>query len=99
MIYVAYNQKTKEEIKNECPFELENSIEEKGWNVLDVGIFKMYPCRGCQEYKGDTDRRVDYYGIFTGHYCNDCYENNYPYRKDRYPTYEIDGFGEYLGED
>ena len=24
------------------------------------------------------------YGIYTGLYCDDCYKNNYPYRKDRY---------------
>jgi hypothetical protein len=29
----------------------------------------------------------------------DCYENNYPYRKDRYPTEEYDGYGERLGDD
>ena len=33
--------------------------------------------------------RNDAYGIYTGLYCDDCYENNYPYRKDRYydPAY------------
>ena len=43
--------------------------------------------------------REDAYGIFTGHYCDDCYENNYPYRKDRYPTMENDGMGDYLNDD
>lgn len=28
--------------------------------------------------------RRDAYGISTGPYCNECYENNYPYRKDEY---------------
>ena len=28
--------------------------------------------------------RYDFYGIFTGLFCNDCYENNYPYRRDDY---------------
>ena len=28
--------------------------------------------------------RNDAYGIYTGLYCDDCYKNNYPYRKDRY---------------
>ena len=41
--------------------------------------------------------RSDHYGIFTGHYCDECYENNYPYRKDNYfdPGYA----GEYLEDD
>lgn len=30
-------------------------------------------------------RREDAYGIFTGYYCDDCYDSpRYPYRKDRY---------------
>ena len=28
--------------------------------------------------------RYDAYGIFTGLYCDKCYESNYPYRKDMY---------------
>lgn len=40
--------------------------------------------------------RSDAYGIFTGHYCDDCYENNYPYRKDRY---DYEGAGERLDDD
>ena len=28
--------------------------------------------------------RNDAYGIYTGLFCDDCYKNNYPYRKDRY---------------
>ena len=33
--------------------------------------------------------RADAYGIYTGLYCDDCYENNYPYRRDEYydPAY------------
>lgn len=43
--------------------------------------------------------REDAHGIYTGHYCDDCYENNYPYRKDKYPTMEDNGYGEYLESD
>ena len=43
--------------------------------------------------------RSDAHGIYTGIYCNDCYENNYPYRKDRYPTQETHGEGDYLEDD
>ena len=28
--------------------------------------------------------RCDSYGIYTGIYCDSCYKNNYPYKKDRY---------------
>lgn len=28
--------------------------------------------------------RSDAYGLYTGAYCDECYENNYPYRKDAY---------------
>ena len=33
--------------------------------------------------------RADAYGIYTGLYCDDCYKDNYPYRKDEYydPAY------------
>jgi hypothetical protein len=44
------------------------------------------PCRGCETTKEESyvELRQDAYGIPTGYYCDDCYENNYPYRKDRY---------------
>ena len=28
--------------------------------------------------------RKDAYGMYTGLYCDSCYDNNYPYRKDEY---------------
>lgn len=39
-------------------------------------------CRHC----GDPDAQEynDAYGFSTGHWCSNCYENNYPYRKDAY---------------
>ncbi len=58
-------------------------------------INKSHSCKGCNA--PDAHERCDAYGIFTGYYCDDCYENNYPYRKDRYPTMENDGYCEYLG--
>ena len=44
------------------------------------------PCRGCETTKEEAyvELRQDAYGYATGHYCDDCYENTYPYRKDRY---------------
>ena len=28
--------------------------------------------------------RNDAYGIYTGLYCDNCYKNNYPYKRGRY---------------
>ena len=57
------------------------------------------PCVGCKTAHGH--RRLDYYGIFTGNWCELCYMDSeiYPFRKDRYPTMEHDGYGERLGSD
>ena len=70
-------------------------------------------CRGCGKTEDVSDWasprmarthhewvRSDAYGIYTGVFCDECYENNYPYRKDRYPTAETDPeCGEYLEDD
>ena len=56
---------------------------------------EMTYCRGCEaeiEMMRPIDQhwwaRRDNYGIFTGIYCDDCYESGessrYPYRKDDY---------------
>jgi hypothetical protein len=57
------------------------------------------PCRGCSTTNEEAyvELRNDAYGYATGHYCEDCYENNYPYRKDRYYDY-LDA-GERLEDD
>ena len=56
----------------------------------------LYHCRGCQEPDKDYQRvspityhmwaRADAYGIYTGLYCDKCYNDasKYTYRKDRY---------------
>ena len=54
----------------------------------------LYHCKGCQKADEDNEivrpityhmwARTDAYGIYTGLYCDDCYENNYPYKKHRY---------------
>jgi len=56
-------------------------------------------CRGNKCESEEVYERHDWYGITTGFYCDKCYENNYPYRKDRYPTIEHDGYGERLDDD
>ena len=54
-------------------------------------------CRGCkkEDHKDMvTWRRYDYQGLYTGIYCDDCYNSNdadkYPYRKDDYMHDPID---------
>lgn len=56
-------------------------------------------CKGCEKSEEDTyiEKRSDAYGFFTGYYCDDCYENNYPYKKGRY--YDYFTAGEYLDDD
>jgi len=58
---------------------------------------RVFHCQGKNCNSKDTQPREDAYGLFTGHYCDDCYENNYPYRKDAYydPAYA----GEHLDYD
>lgn len=46
-------------------------------------------CKGrdCQKDTSNDDtveERHDAYGMSTGYYCDECYKNNYPYRKDSY---------------
>ena len=65
-------------------------------------------CQGCEseaefgfntgELKYHYWARSDAYGIYTGLYCDKCYDSDeYPYRKDRYfdPAYA----GEHLEEE
>ena len=57
-------------------------------------------CKGCQKLETEDfeiETRYDYYGIFTGDYCDECYENNYPYKKNAY--YDYFEAGEYLDDD
>ena len=52
-------------------------------------------CRECDTIY--CTERHDHYGNSTGYWCEDCYENHYPYRKDAYfdPSYA----GERMEED
>jgi hypothetical protein len=63
---------------------------------IEPGTDYIYTkCKGCQTVH--AYERHDAYGITTGFWCDDCYESDkYPYRKDRYPTMEHDGYGDYL---
>ena len=67
-----------------------------------------YPvvCRGCQKEDHDWEgkpsqhywARADHYGIYTGIYCDECYDSDrYPYKKHAYES-ELN-HGEYLYEE
>jgi len=99
MIYLAYNRKLDVTLKSHFSDELMDMIEYEEWECGDYNIHEACECRGSGCGSTETQERFDFYGITTGHYCHDCYENNYPYRKDRYHTIEHDGFGERLNED
>lgn len=68
-------------------------------NETPLGI----PCRGhdCNKNTKDEDSsikmRYDAYNFPTGYYCEDCYENNYPYKRHKY--YDYFEAGEYLDND
>lgn len=63
-------------------------------------------CRSCNEDSGYDIRPLNYhawarsdaYGVYTGVYCDDCYESDkYPYRKDYY--YDESYAGERMDDD
>jgi hypothetical protein len=63
-------------------------------------------CNGCDareavqtfsDLKHHTWMRSDAYGLSTGCYCDDCYEHNYPYRKDNY--FDPEFCGERMDDD
>lgn len=78
---------------------IEMEVDAGIYNSWEFNVVKVFGCKGCGEYKDDVQERSDAYGIFTGHYCENCYENHYPYRKDRYETIEFHGEGERLEDD
>ena len=59
------------------------------------------PCRGCgksneQDEEINVQEEKDFYGYSTGYWCQNCYEHNYPYRKDAY--HDWGHAGEYLDD-
>lgn len=57
--------------------------------------YNQIRCRNCDST--EASERNDYYGISTGHWCENCYQNNYPYRRDAY--YDYLNAGEYLDDE
>ncbi len=87
------------ELTAHCVNELREMIQREGWGEYDHSYFKVHTCRGTGCDKEYASERHDAHGITTGHYCDECYENNYPYRRDAYPTIETHGYGERLSDD
>ena len=95
MTYYVISSPNNQEQITVSPYEVDDYVEFQGYTI----DYKVNSCRGCSELKDSVEERFDFYGITTGHYCQDCYENNYPYRKDRYATIEYDGYGERLSDE
>jgi hypothetical protein len=93
MKYQVISRKT-DEVKAEfyTRHEAEETMEyEFSWDTHYIKT--ITPCRECGN---EGYERSDWYGISTGHWCEECYEHHYPYKKERYETEEYDGFGERL---
>jgi len=83
-----------------CPdsYHISPSTDDQCYTCDGTGEVESTYCGSCQAEAMMT-RPIDYhqwarkdaYGIFTGLYCDDCYddEEKYPYRKDDYfdPSY------------
>ena len=75
--------------------ELQTMFPKEYYRIEEGTDYIYTKCKGCGTVH--ATERHDHYGITTGHWCDDCYESDkYPYRKDRYPTMEHDGYGDYL---
>lgn len=97
MIYLILKDHVTDKEIGRCEkYDLERYVYQEG--IIEDSFYTVeeHACRGCQSCKPTVEERHDYYGITTGHWCDDCYENNYPYKKERYATVEYDGYGERL---
>lgn len=96
MKYQVYNKETHSVEAEFFSRQEAEDVIEYDFSFETHTIIRVIPCRGCDST--DVDERYDYYGISTGYWCDDCYENNYPYKKERYATEEYDGYGERLND-
>ena len=91
MKYQVIN-KTNDEIE----FELFNEEEAIETIELDFSwdTHTIKEIVGCKKCGNEAYERRDWYGISTGHWCDECYET-----KPRYATIELDGYGEKINLD
>ena len=68
--------------------------------------YNLVCCQGCdamdEEWEGKPSQhpwaRADYHGIYTGIYCDECYDSDrYPYKKYNYES-ELN-YGERIDDD
>ena len=100
MKYIIYNIETGKELdqeyfsSQEAWEEIEYGLPDGNYNVIRKIICKAQTC------DSEGYERYDAHGISTGHWCDECYDSvGYPYRKDKYPTIEFNGYGERLYND
>ena len=68
-------------------------VEDGRW--VEDGMDECFKCEGTGKFRQRIPvsyhmwARNDAYGRYTGLYCDKCYKDNYPYKKDRYfdPAY------------
>ena len=63
---------------------------------FDEWTYPAPTCAGAGCDSEDIEMRYDAYGLATRSYCDQCYESNYPYRKDAY--YDYLNAGEHFDE-
>ena len=103
---IIYNRNTGDERLDNWFFDEEDAenYKKEQEDMFDgMADFRIEPgadwitskCKGCQDV--ECEERLDWHGITTGYWCNSCYNSpKYPYRKDRYPTQETQGYGDHL---
>ncbi len=73
-------------------------VPDERFEIIEGTDYIHNKCKGCETVH--ADERHDAYGITTGYWCEECFESEkYPYRRDRYPTLEHDGYGERLEDE
>lgn len=72
---------TKEEA-DEALANCESLWPDDEWWIEEGTAFILEKCRECGD--PDTLEMYDAYGYSTGHWCEDCYDKRYSYRKDAY---------------
>jgi hypothetical protein len=90
--YLGANDTTVQDVKQALKFfsksdirdhiEYDDDLIEKDEN-FDLNCIAVHECKGCDTV--DCESRADAYGIFTGYWCQTCYDGSkYPYKKHRY---------------
>ena len=91
---LCYSKGEAESVLNEC----QECWANDEFSIVEGTDFVTTKCKGCGTI--EADECSDAHGITTGYWCDPCYNSSkYPYRKDKYPTMETHGHGDYLEDD